>query len=119
MVLVLLNLKDERQIHKVVDVLLEMELTDATVMDSEALENLAVQTNPLFAEVGNLFGQNLAYQRTIILCLPHRDALHDVVRLCGRDGVDLVDPAVASLWIVPCEAYAPGRASAAGAPEGA
>ncbi|MDZ4200071.1 MAG: hypothetical protein U1E27_12400 [Kiritimatiellia bacterium] len=114
MVLLILNLKDERLIQKVVGVMLELEISDATVLDSEGLENLAVQTNPLFSEIGSLFGQNLAYRRTLLAQLPGRETLQDLVRLCRRDGVDLTDSEVATIWVLPCESFEPEEGPRAG-----
>lgn len=105
--LLILTLKDERMTRKVVGAMLEIDAIDATVLDSEGLENLAVQTHPLFSEVGALFGQNLAYRRTILVQVPDRRTLRDLLRLCRRDGVDLADPEVASMWLLPCEPFPP------------
>lgn len=107
----MLILKDESRVRKVVSALVELELVDATILDGEGVENLAVRSIPLFEEVGNLFGQNLSYNRTLLIVVPERKIVDDLVALCRREGVDLTDPAVATLLLLPCERYTP-RSSA-------
>lgn len=105
MPLLVIILKDEAQIRKVVSALLELEITDATVLDGEGVENLAVRTIPLFAEIGSLFNQDLAYNRTILAHIADPRFADDLVKLCRREGLDLADPAAACVLIVPCERY--------------
>jgi hypothetical protein len=107
MTLLIVILKDEALVRKVVGALVEMELFDSTVLDGEAIENLAMRTIPLFEDVGRWFGQNLGYNRTILAALRDRSEADTFVELCRRDGIDLADPAVASLVLLPCERYVP------------
>lgn len=107
--LMIVILKNEALIRKVVGALVELELYDSSVLDGEAIENLAVRTIPLFEDVGGWFGQNLAYNRTLFVTLNERAEADAFVDLCRRDGIDLTDPEIASLLLLPCERYrAPG-----------
>jgi hypothetical protein len=114
MALMLIILKEETQIRKVVSTLLELEIVDATVLDGEGVENLAVRTIPLFAEIGSLFNQDLAYNRTILAYIPSPDLADEVIRLCRREGLDLADPAVACVLTLPCARHAAPPAELSG-----
>ncbi len=103
--LLFLVLKDETHIRPLVGILLEMELFDATVLDGEGIENLAVRSVPVLSEVSALFGQSLAYNRTLWIPLDDRDQVRTLVDLARREGVNLTDPEVALLRLVPCETY--------------
>ncbi|MCX7819561.1 MAG: hypothetical protein N2652_10225 [Kiritimatiellae bacterium] len=105
--LLLLILKDERRIETVVNALIELGLFDATILDGEAVENLATQTLPLFADVGRWFGHNLAYHRALLIVLPERRAAEEFVDLCARDGLNLRDPQVAVMALIPAEPFPP------------
>ncbi len=107
MTLMIVLLRDESLVRKIVGALIETELFEGTVLDGEALENLAMRTIPLFEDVGRWFGQNLQYNRLIAVALRDRAEADAFVGLCRRDGVDLTNPETASLWLVPCERYAP------------
>lgn len=110
--LLLVILKDERRLTTVVNALIELGLFDATILDGEAVENLASQTMPLFADVGRWFGHNLAYHHSLLVVVPDRQRVEEFLGLCSRDGVDLRDPTIATLALIPTEPYssAEGRA---------
>lgn len=114
MMLLILIVKDDTVVRKVVRVLVEMELFDSTVLDGEAVENLAMRSVPMFEDIARMFGQALSYNRTLMVGLRHRQEAEVLTRLCRRDGVDLCDPAVATAWLIPCERLEPsvGRAEA-------
>lgn len=106
--LLVLILKDETLVKKVVAAFLELELVETTILDGEGVENLAARAIPLFEEAGSLFGQNLVYNRTLLAHVPERRQVDDLVALCRREGVNLEDPAVATLLLVPCQRYGEG-----------
>ncbi len=103
--LLLVILKDERHLKTAVNALIEVGLFDATILDGEAVENLASQTLPLFADVGRWFGYNLAYNRTLLVVVPERRQAEEFVELCARDGVNLRDPSIAVMALLPAEPF--------------
>jgi len=105
--LLMVILKEERHLKTVINAMIELGLFDATILDGEAVENLATQTLPLFADVGQWFGHNLAYNRTLLVLVPDRRQAEEFVALCGRDGVDLRDPAIATMALLPAESFPP------------
>lgn len=113
MMLMIVILRDESLVRKVVGALIELELFESAVLDGEAIENLAVRTIPVFEDVGRWFGQSLGYNRTILVALRDRAEADAFFGLCRRDGVDLARPESATLLLVPCERYAPPAGKAA------
>ncbi len=109
MTLMIAIFRDEAIVRKAVRVLVEMGLFESAVLDGEAVENLAVRTIPLFEDVGRLFGQALAYNRTLLVPLRDRAEAELFASLCRRDGLDLADPAVGTLLLVPCERLTNGE----------
>ena len=101
--LLFLVLKDETLMRKIIGVLLEMELFDASVMDGEGIENLAERSLPVLSEVAALFGQSLAYNRTLWIPIEDRAQVRTLVGRCRHEGVDLMSPDVAVLRVIPCE----------------
>lgn len=113
MTLMIIILRDESVARKVVGALVELELFDSTVLDGEAIENLAMRTIPIFEDVARWFGQGLGYNRTLLVGLRDRADADAVVALCRRDGVDLTNPETATVLLVPCERYTPPPAEGA------
>ncbi len=98
-------LKTETAAEKMLSAMLELELTDAAVVDGEAVENMAARTFELFSEVGRLFSERLRYNRVLICKLPDRSVADDLARLCRDDGLDLTDPETGFFMMIPCETW--------------
>jgi len=113
MMLLIAILRDDHHVRTVVRVLVELGLFDSTVLDGEAIENLAVRSIPLFEDVGRWFGQTLDYNRTLLVAVRDRSEVDTLLELCRRDGLDLRDARVGTLLLVPCERIAPTEPEAA------
>jgi hypothetical protein len=105
--LAVIVLKEESLVHRVARMLVEMERCDAAVLDGEGIDSLAARSVPLVSGIADLFGRAVSYNRVLLVPVDHREQVDDLVRACRRDGVDLAAPAVADVWIVPCERYEP------------
>ncbi len=106
--LTVIILHDESRVDVVLRALVELELYDTTVLDGESVEALAVRTVPVFESLGGWFGENRAYNRAILVSVRDRAEVDAVVRLCRADGLDLTDPAIACILMVPAERYTAG-----------
>lgn len=98
-------LKSDPAAEKMISAMLELELTDAAVVDGEAVENLAARTFDLFSEVGRMFSERLRYNRVLICKMPDRSTAADLVRLCREDNLDMNDPDTGFYVMIPCESW--------------
>lgn len=98
-------IKNETAFAKILSIMLEMELTDAAVVDGEDIENFAARTFPLFSAVTELFSERLRYNRVLLCKLPDRTVAADLARLCREDGIDPTDPETGSFMMIPCEKW--------------
>ncbi len=98
-------LKNEAAAEKMISAMLELELTDAAVVDGEAVENLAARTFELFSEIGRMFSERLRYNRVLIGKMPDRATADDLARLCREDNLDLNDPETGFFMLIPCETW--------------
>ncbi|MFW5800895.1 MAG: hypothetical protein ACOCVC_02580 [Spirochaeta sp.] len=98
-------LKQEQLLKRISAILIECGLFDSTILDGEGIENVAGQTNPLFRELRGLFGQELVYNRTIIVHVPEREILDDFIALCKREKIDFAKPDVGFVMAHTCDLY--------------
>ena len=98
-------LKKEALTKKLVSILIECGLYDSTVLDGEAIENVATQTIPLFSELRGLFGEELVYNKTVIAHVPDRGTIDDFIALCAKDGIDFAHDDVGVVMAFPCAVF--------------
>jgi len=95
-------LKDESLLKKMLSLLIEFELYDATVLDGESIENVASKKIALFSDLNSLFGSQGFYNRTIICYVPDDEIVSKFIKVCKKEGIDFKKPELGSIMIVPC-----------------
>lgn len=105
MYVMIIVLKNEKLLKKLVSALIEFELYDCTVLDGEGIENLAAQTVPLYSAVEGLFGKELVYNKTCLCYVPDFDIIQRFEKVCKKDGIDFTDKNTGMLMAFPCAYY--------------
>ena len=98
-------LKKEALLKKLVSILVEFELYDASVLDGEGIENLAMQTNPVFSTLRGLFTETYVYNKTIITPVQSRKDLDSFLSVCSQEGIDFRETGIGSVMVIPCEEF--------------
>lgn len=93
-------------VDEALEALIEMEITDATVIDGTPMERILADDVPIFAGLWQSHGEAEGQTRLITTTVSDQ-ALTDLVALLGDVGVDLSNPAIARLFTVPVEAHLP------------
>lgn len=99
----ILIIKDESKVKKIVQILIELSLYNTTVLDGEGIENLAFKSIPLYSEIGKYFGTELSFNKTIITSVENRDILDRFIGIAESENIDLRNNEVAEVMIIPCE----------------
>ena len=105
MYVVIIILKSEGFTKPVVSTLIELEFFDSTVLDGEGIENVATETMPILSEVTALFGQEILFNKTIITVVPDKDTVFSLNAALKRDGIDLKQPEMGTMFAFPCEVF--------------
>ena len=93
-------------VDEALEALVEMEITDATVIDGTPMERILADDVPIFAGLWQSHGEAEGQTRLITTTVSDQ-TLTDLVALLGDVGVDLSNPAIARLLTVPVEAHLP------------
>ncbi len=105
MYLLIIVLKKEALLKKVISIFLECGFFDTTILDGEGIENIAGATTPLFNEITKFFGLELIYNRAIVSSVPTRNDLVYFIKLCREEGIDFNDSEIGVLMALPLEFY--------------
>ncbi len=109
MLALIVTLKDESKIDKVMEALVECAIYNAAVLDGEAVENLATRTLPLLSSLGGLFGTDTIYTRTIVAAVEQREQITEFIAICAADGVDFRSGDTGWVMALPCEVFVGNR----------
>lgn len=103
--LLIIILKDESLLKKLLSLLIEFELYDSTVLDGESIENIAARNIPLFSDLNSLFGKESVYNRTILCYVPDDETAKSFIQVCKQEGIDFKKPDTGCIMTVPCSLF--------------
>lgn len=103
MFVMIIILKKESLLKKLISILVEFGMYDATVLDGEGIENIAMATNPVFSSLRDLFSETYVYNKTIITAAESRDLVDRFISVCTQEGIEFKGGEIGSLAVLPCE----------------
>jgi hypothetical protein len=98
-------LKDESLVKKILSLLLEFELYQSTVLDGESIENIAARKIPLFSDFNLLFGRESAYNRTIVCYVPDGSTVEEFIKVCKKEEIDFQKQDIGCLMTFKCNLF--------------
>ncbi len=105
MKLLVIMLKKERLLEKIITILLETGMFDSSVIDGENIETLAKSKMPLFTSFKALFGADYSYNMTIISPVYDSSSIKDFVKICDKEGIDFSNPETGTLLSLPAAIF--------------
>jgi hypothetical protein len=98
-------------LEKVVSLLAEIGVTEATILEGQAMGYFLAHEVPIFAGLRQLVGEKREPNRTILALLEGEKALDELERLLRQEGIDFTRPDVGVLMSVPlARVIGPGEA---------
>ncbi|MBW6516089.1 MAG: hypothetical protein K0B81_05670 [Candidatus Cloacimonetes bacterium] len=105
MYVMIIILKDESLVKKILSLLIEFELFQSTVVDGESIENIAARKIPLFSDFNLLFGRESVYNRTIICYVPDGETVERFIKVCRDEEIDFENKDIGCLFTIPCNLF--------------
>lgn len=96
---------DESLLKKIVNILIELELFNSTILDGEAPETFAVETLPVFRELVGILDGESVYNKTIICHVPEEKTIHKFIRICLGEGIDFEKEGVGFVMANRCDFF--------------
>ena len=94
-------------VDETMEALIELEIGDAVVVEGQPMERILADEVPIFGGLWQTIGEGHASVRLVLAPLPDRARLDPLFRLLAETGVDLSDPAIGRLCLLPAEFPAP------------
>jgi hypothetical protein len=103
MYLLIIILNREEYLDDVLSVLVEMGITDVTILDTQSLEMALAYKVPIFAGLKFQLGGKTPYSKTIFVLAEEKDAGREIIELLKGVGIDLEERGVARIVTVKIE----------------
>ncbi len=91
-------------LDEALEALVEMEITNATVIEGTPMERILADDVPIFAGLWQSHGEAEGHTQLIMTTVDDQ-TLHDLISLLGDEGVDLSNPEMARLFTLPVECH--------------
>lgn len=106
MYIMIVIIKNEKKLNKLISILIELGLYDSTILDGECIETGVVDTLPLFKELALLFSnEEFIYNKTIITQVPDKETLDAFVNICLEEDIDFTKPNIGSVMAFKCDLF--------------
>ncbi len=99
MVCIILN--EEEYVDDLLSVMMELEITDATILDGVGMERVLANDVPIFAGLIQSLGGSRPYNKNIIALLKNRETLANLIGVSKEIGVDFQQPGIGTIFALP------------------
>jgi hypothetical protein len=101
MELLIIVLNKEEYLEKILSVLVELEITGATILDSEGLGHFLAYEVPIFAGLQKLVGEKKAANKTILAVLEDKNFLSKLKKMLEEEGIDFTQQGIGIIVTLP------------------
>jgi hypothetical protein len=109
MYLLVVVLNDQRKLEDVLSALLELDISGATIVDTEGMTQVLAAQVPIFAGLRQLVTEGRAYSKTIFALSPHKDIVDRMHALLKTTAIDFTEPGTGVLFSLAVEGIVGGE----------
>ena len=91
----------EEYFEKILSILVELEISGATILDSEGLGHFLAYEVPIFAGLKQMVGEKKSPNRTILAVIDSQDLLPKLKKVLAEEDIDFTQPNTGILMTVP------------------
>jgi hypothetical protein len=91
----------EEYFEKILSVLVELDVTGATILESEGLGHFLAYEVPIFAGLRQLVGESKSPSKTVLALVEEKDILKKLNEFLIDEEIDFTDPQVGVIFTVP------------------
>jgi len=100
MKLLVIVLNNREKVQEVLSALLELDITGATIIDTEGMAHVLAAEVPIFAGLRQLLAETRPSSKTIFALSSEDDIVHRVDALLKTTGIDFAEPGTGVLFSV-------------------
>ena len=101
MIMVCIILNNEEYVDDLLSVMMELEITGATILDGVGMERVLANDVPIFAGLIQSLGGSRPYNKNIIALLKDRETLAKLIGVLKEIGIDFKEPGVGGIFALP------------------
>jgi nitrogen regulatory protein P-II 1 len=101
MELLIMVVNKEEYFEKILSILVELEVTGATILDSEGLGHFLAYEVPIFAGLQQWVGGEKAPSRTILAVIDNKELFPRLKKLLAEENIDFTQPKTGIVITVP------------------
>jgi hypothetical protein len=101
MELLVIVLNKEEYLEEILSLLVELEVSGATILDSEGLGHFLAYEVPIFAGLQQLVGEKKTANRIILALVEGKDFLRKFKRLLAEESIDFSQPGMGVIATIP------------------
>ncbi len=103
MYLLIIVLNQEKFLDDLLSVLVELGITDAAIIDSQAMGKTLAYEVPIFAGLGFQMSGSKSYSKTIVAQVDRKEVGSEIVKMLKDVDIDLLAPGVGRIFILKLE----------------
>lgn len=101
MIIVFIILNEEKYVDDLLSVMMELEITGATILDGVGMERVLANDVPIFAGLVQSLGGSRPYNKNILALLKDKGTLASLIEVLKEIGIDFKEPGVGGLFALP------------------
>jgi hypothetical protein len=101
MELLIIVLNKEEHLEEILSILVELEVSGATILDSEGLGHFLAYEVPIFAGLRQLVGEKKTANRTILALVERKNFLPKFKKLLAEENIDFTQPGMGIIVTIP------------------
>ena len=101
MELLMIILNKEKHLGKILSLLVELEVSGATILDSKGSERFLAYEVPIFAGLRQLIGEKKTTHTTILALIEEENFLFNFKRLLNEEDIDFTQPGTGAIFTLP------------------
>lgn len=103
MQLLVIFLNQEEFLDDILTELVELEISNATVIEGIAMERVLAKDVPIFAGLLQSTRGSRAYNKNIFALIPQKQIVQDLLEILHDLEIDLTDPSVGTFFTIPID----------------
>lgn len=101
MIMVCIILNEEEYVDELLSVMMELEISGATILDGVGMERVLANDVPIFAGLIQSLGGSRPYNKNIIALVKDRETLAQLIGVSKEIGIDFKKPGVGGIFALP------------------
>jgi hypothetical protein len=103
MKLLFIILNKEEYMHEILPILAEINISGATIIDSEGMAHALAYDVPIFAGLRKMVGETTKHNKTILSLIDNDQALQELHTILKEEGINFEEQGMGIMFTIPVD----------------